>query len=320
MVKFFDINASSDGKDKDDSHPKDEPQKEDDKKEHEEKPKADHTDKPEVKEGSEPKTEPLRPDFSVGEPKADDADKAEKAEEKEKLAEPELPKASAKEIEATDESADEVMSQAPDIPRATAAMAPKEPEQHSPLSSTSFSQTSSTKKQRLVTAALSTILIILMALLVSQAVIYFTQTKRDAAVSVPKADTTPKTTTKSTTADASTTPTDKTTTTDATATTAPASTALTKDKATVRILNGSGVTGAANKASALIKAAGYTISSTGNAKSYTYATTQVLYKNSDAKSVAEDIAKALTGYTTEVKEDAATPASATEIVVVVGKK
>lgn len=307
MVKFFDINAGKPG----DKAPAEPPKKDDvvaDEPKRDEKPE--HLGKPkpeaEAKDVGPEKTEPLRPDFSVpqvgsGTPKPhDDAEP--------KPAEPAAP------AEVDHEKDDEVLSKAPEIPRATPGMAPKLVDEHSPISPTISDV--HPRKQRIVTAILSIILIVLLALLVSQAVIYFTQTKKDAVAVTPKATTTPKVTTP-TTASADTT---AKTTTPATTPPATTSTALTKEKAIVRILNGSGVAGAAGKVSALIKAASYTVSGTGNAKSYTYATTQVLYKNADAKSVADDVVTTLKGYTAESKLDDATPASAIEIVVVVGKK
>ncbi len=309
MVKFFDINANADADaDKDEQKSKSDGAEKEIEPEHT-KPAKQHdekmvVEKPETSAKDKDESEPLRPDFSV-------ADGEEKADHPSKSTE--------EHREADTDKDDDEPPKAPDIPRATAAMAPHEPSDHAPISHSTFGNVSSGRKTRYVTAILSTILIILLALLVSQAVIYFTQTKKD-ATSTTSADTT-AVAKKTDTAAATTTPSTASTTTPSTAPVATtASTALTKETATVRVLNGGGVAGAAAKVAAILKAAGYTISSTANAKSYTYATTQVLYKNSDAKAVADDIAAQLKSYSVTEKEDSVTPASATEIVVIVGKK
>lgn len=294
MVKFFDINAGNDSASSD--------------KKSDDKPAEATVDKTPQdtidKTTNKTEAEPLRPDFSVGDPLVDNDEKT--AEEPVNTHDQKEP------TKNNEDKDDDVMPKAPEIPRATAAMAPKEPVSHSPVSA--IVSGNQHNKQKLVTAILSIILIVLLGLLVSQAVIYFTQTKKDSGTITPKADGAPKVTSTKTDTDNT-----KTTTPEVTKPVV-VSTALTKDKTTIKVLNGGGVAGAGAKAASTLKTAGFTISSTANAKTYTYATTEVLYKNADAKTVAEEIVVALKGYTAEAKLDETVPSSATEIVVIVGKK
>ncbi len=294
MVKFFDINAGH-GDESSDKKSEDKTNETVDNK------TAENADEKLADKGE---AEALRPDFSVGVPTKSDAD--------ENKAETAKPDSADAQLTKDDDKDEDVMPKAPEIPRATPAMAPKEPSNHSPVSA--IVSGSQHNKQKIVTAILSIILIVLLGLLVSQAVIYFTQTKKDASSVTPKADTTPKITSTKTDTDGA-----KTTTPEASKPVV-VSTVLTKEKTTIKVLNGGGVAGAGAKAATLLKTAGFTISSTANAKAYTYATTEVLYKNADAKTVADEVVVALKGYTAEAKLDDTVPSSATEIVVIVGKK
>lgn len=315
MVKFYDINAGKTEKPSTDVKPQDTiPEAKTDTLPEEALPSENAAKTSATPTESKPDTEPLRPDFSESVTKSDSVHELIKKETSIAVAET-----------TKEDISEDTMPKAPEIPRATASMAPKSPTEHSPVSQAAYIPSSGQRKHKIVTAILSIILIILLALLTSQAVIYFTQTKAD-TTTVPKQD--PVVTTKTTETPKTTETTSTTTTTTTTApattetTTAPAvatTTDITKEKATIKILNGSGVSGAAAKVSATLKAAGYIVSSTGNAKSFTYATTQILYKSDSAKTVAEDVAKTLSTYTTEVKKDTI-PSKDTEIIVIIGKK
>ncbi|MFA6081974.1 MAG: LytR C-terminal domain-containing protein [Patescibacteria group bacterium] len=204
---------------------------------------------------------------------------------------------------------DEDEPKAPTIPRATAEMAPAQ--KIPPAQSIMPPVIKSSKKQKWITAFLSIILISLLALLVSQAVIFYNNSQTTTTAS-------PSTTTSATpTATGTATPSISPST---TTTATPSSTALTKASVTVKVLNGGGVTGAATKASTVITAAGFTVSSTANAKSYSYTTSYVYYKNANEKDLATELAAALTGYSVTAKVDATMATSDTELVVVIGKK
>lgn len=86
----------------------------------------------------------------------------------------------------------------------------------------------------------------------------------------------------------------------------------------VRVLNGSGVTGVAGKVADLLKSLGYAIAGTGNAPNYNYATTEISTKKSQTLSILQaDLAGKY-----EIGSASAT-LSATEsadAVVIVGKK
>lgn len=70
-------------------------------------------------------------------------------------------------------------------------------------------------------------------------------------------------------------------------------TSVTASSYSVFIRNGSGVSGCAQQASALLSAAGYGIQGTGNADAYVYDETLVVYNTSDQQSVAQAIVNTL---------------------------
>jgi len=217
---------------------------------------------------------------------------------------------------------DELMSQAPEIPRVKETQEEEQPSpshHHDERPRTPIVTLTSAKpikRQKWVTAVLTVVLVVLLALLASQAIIYYNNSKKsDSNSSSNNSGKVVIGDLNTSSASPSTTPSPT-----ATPTTAPTTATTSKASLNVKILNGSGVTGAANKVSTLAKAAGFTVASTGNAKSYTYATTQVLYRNASLKDFATQLANALTGYTTSIKEDAATVGAAGDLVIIVGKK
>lgn len=218
---------------------------------------------------------------------------------------------------------DELMAQAPSIPRVEEETHhsnhyEKDAKHHEPtVPIITLSDIKPAKKQKIVTSILTVVLVILLALLASQAIIYYNN-KKGSSTSNSNSNA-GKVVIGDLNTESSATPTATPT---ATATPTPATTAATPVKAniTVKILNGGGVTGAASKVSTLVTNAGFKVSSTGNAKSYTYATTEILYKNALLKSLATELAAALSSYTTSIKEDATTVGTASDILVIVGKK
>lgn len=82
---------------------------------------------------------------------------------------------------------------------------------------------------------------------------------------------------------------------------------------TVRILNGTSAEGAATKVKATLVAAGFTVSSVGNAKS-AYTTTTIYYQPGRIES-AQAVAKALSKYTSTVQESAEITAPDSVLVV-----
>lgn len=216
--------------------------------------------------------------------------------------------------EKEDKPADDEPPKAPEIPRVTPSMAPEARPFSKPISSTDQLKSAS-GKQKWVTAILTIILLGLLGVLVWQAYIFYNNSIAPKASSTETTSTTPAVT-KKTTATTTTT----TTTSESPATTTASTTALTKDKVTVKVLNGNGVTGSASKASTAVKTAGFTVSSTANAKAYTYETTTVYYKTEAGKTVADQLVSALTGYTVASKLDATVATTETELVLVVGKK
>lgn len=102
-------------------------------------------------------------------------------------------------------------------------------------------------------------------------------------------------------------------TTTSTATAAPA----VVTKLSVKVLNGNGVAGDADKAKAILEAAGITVAATGNAKSFGYATT-IVYYVTGKKDAADKVAAALTGYSVSEVENAV--ANGYDALVVIGAK
>ena len=104
-------------------------------------------------------------------------------------------------------------------------------------------------------------------------------------------------------------------------TTAPATpvpVAIDKASITIKVLNGNGITGRAATVTSLLTTAGFKVSSTTNAKRFTYATTIVYFH--DGKQAEADLVKAAlpTYSVTTVMDNSVT--STTNLVVVVGKK
>ncbi len=138
-------------------------------------------------------------------------------------------------------------------------------------------------------------------------------TAEESATATPDTNTTatdtatPAATTEETPAAAATT-----TSTPATTPTTPAATPI-----TVKVLNGNGVAGDANKVKALLEAAGISVSATGNAKTFGYATT-IVYYVAGKKDAADKTAAALTGYQVTTTENAV--AEGYDALVVVGAK
>ena len=98
--------------------------------------------------------------------------------------------------------------------------------------------------------------------------------------------------------------------------TATASTVV-KKSVTLRVLNGTTVTGAAGTVSNILEKAGFTVRTSGNAKNQTYTTSYVYYqKGKEAE--AQEVAKSLTNYSPVIEES--TLAAPDNILVVVGKK
>ncbi|MEI8061104.1 MAG: LytR C-terminal domain-containing protein [Candidatus Berkelbacteria bacterium] len=94
----------------------------------------------------------------------------------------------------------------------------------------------------------------------------------------------------------------------------------TVDKSTIAIsvLNGSGVKNSATTVANTLKAAGFSVKGTGNAKSFNYSKTYIYYKTDDS-SAANLVKAALPDRQTEVSKNTSVVGSAYDIVVVVGK-
>ena len=100
--------------------------------------------------------------------------------------------------------------------------------------------------------------------------------------------------------------------------TAPAAETIDKSALKVKVLNGSGVSGAAQSGKAAVEAAGFTVDSVGNAKTFNYDSTIVYYtagNNEKAQLVADGIADK---YETTIEENNA--ADGFDALVVIGKK
>lgn len=99
-------------------------------------------------------------------------------------------------------------------------------------------------------------------------------------------------------------------------TTAPA---IDKTQIMVSVLNGSGVKNSAATATALLTAAGFNATNSGNAKSFNYASTIVCFKTGKSAE-AELVKAALTGYSATTSENNSVVGANFDIVVIVGKK
>lgn len=88
-------------------------------------------------------------------------------------------------------------------------------------------------------------------------------------------------------------------------------------KYSIQILNGSGISGEAGKVETLLKAAGLTKTTTGNAKAYDYEETEVAMKESVPSTVFDGISSALAKYS--LKETDTLPSSSSyDVVITVG--
>jgi len=87
----------------------------------------------------------------------------------------------------------------------------------------------------------------------------------------------------------------------------------------VSVLNGSGKIGEATKVKNLLTKAGFTISSTGNAKTFDFTDTVIEAKEDVSQSVIDTIKEALADYSLEVGETL-TASNSSDIVVTVGSK
>lgn len=86
----------------------------------------------------------------------------------------------------------------------------------------------------------------------------------------------------------------------------------------VQVLNGSGIGGEAAKAEALVVDAGFTNTTTGNADSYSYTTTEIQYKDSVDKRAFSPLEEALDVYVVE-RTDVLPESNAYDIVIIVGQ-
>jgi LytR cell envelope-related transcriptional attenuator len=86
---------------------------------------------------------------------------------------------------------------------------------------------------------------------------------------------------------------------------------------TLRVLNGTTVAGAASKVQTILKSAGFTVRTIGNAKTQDYASTYVYYQAGKLDQ-ANKVAAALTTYSVTVQESSL--AAPDMVLVVIGKK
>jgi hypothetical protein len=89
-------------------------------------------------------------------------------------------------------------------------------------------------------------------------------------------------------------------------------------KYSLQILNGSGISGEAGRVDALLEKAGFTKTTTGNAKAYDYEETEVAIKASLPDTVYEAISSALSTYELK-KADPLSSSSSYDVVITVGK-
>lgn len=86
----------------------------------------------------------------------------------------------------------------------------------------------------------------------------------------------------------------------------------------IKILNGSGISGEASKAKALLEKAGFTVSSTGNASSYSYTKSIIQVKSSVEKEFITKLTDALSeSYVVDLKTQSLS-SSSSEVVIIVG--
>lgn len=105
-----------------------------------------------------------------------------------------------------------------------------------------------------------------------------------------------------------------------TPTTTPAASASTNKSAiALRVLNGNGITGSADQVKKTLIAAGFTVSSVTNAKSFAYVKTYVYY-HGGKEAEANLVNAALTSRETIVQQSDTVTGTTYDVVVVVGKK
>ncbi|MFC1710365.1 LytR C-terminal domain-containing protein [Patescibacteria group bacterium] len=85
----------------------------------------------------------------------------------------------------------------------------------------------------------------------------------------------------------------------------------------LQILNGSGIKGEASKVDALVKSAGFGSTSTGNADSYNYETTEISYKEKVTEDAIKTLKESLSDYETKAVGDLDED-SDYDIVIIVG--
>lgn len=117
---------------------------------------------------------------------------------------------------------------------------------------------------------------------------------------------------------ATTTPTEDGSTATNAAPAATAPTTLDKTAVTIQVLNGSGISGAADAAKKILVADGFSVKSVTNARSFSYATSKIYYKTGQ-ETIAEAAKTALSAYQITL-ENSDTIAKTYDIVVVIGKK
>jgi hypothetical protein len=89
-----------------------------------------------------------------------------------------------------------------------------------------------------------------------------------------------------------------------------------KKDVTINILNGSGKKGEAGKVEELLKSANFTKTTTGNAASYNFKTTDIAYKKTVSTETINQIKAALVGY--DVKLLTTEPKGTTDVEITVG--
>ena len=96
-------------------------------------------------------------------------------------------------------------------------------------------------------------------------------------------------------------------------------TATAKSAIRINLLNGSGVTGAANTTKTTLQTAGYTIAHVGNAKSFNYTASMIYYHSGKAAEAAQ-VKAALPALSITIELNDTVTATTYDLVVVVGKK
>lgn len=87
----------------------------------------------------------------------------------------------------------------------------------------------------------------------------------------------------------------------------------------IRVLNGSGIAGEANRAKTLLEKAGFAVSSTGNAAHYSYTKTIIQAKDEIEKAFITKLSEALTKvYVIDPKTETLSATASDKIVVIIG--